>query len=266
MPLLKFFIYLADPFRNIINDGRFVGDSLQLSPDDVVCCPPPLFHCFGLVLGFLACFTHGSSIVFPSDVFSAAQVVQSIIDERATVLHGVPTMFVAELEFIQKTDKKPTSLRCGLSAGSSLPEALGRQLRTQMGLEKVLIGYGMTETSPVTFITGMEDSLEKSLSSIGRVIPHTMGKVIDKQGNIVSRGQRGELCTAGFALQKGYLKNQEKTDEVMKRDENGTVWMHTGDEVMIDEDGYAYITGRLKDIIIRGTSRTTTSLARKNYR
>ncbi|KAH7127887.1 hypothetical protein B0J13DRAFT_588608 [Dactylonectria estremocensis] len=237
---------------NIVNNGRFTGDALRLTEHDVVCCPPPLFHCFGLVLGFMACFTHGSSIILPSDSFDASQVLQSITDESATVLYGVPTMFVAELEVADKIGWAPTTLRLGLSAGSAMPAALGRKLRIKMGLEKVLIGYGMTETSPITFFTDVEDSLDRRLNSIGRIIPHAMGKVINSSGNILPRGQRGELCTAGFGLQKGYWRNQAKTDEVMKKDEDGVLWMHTGDEVYIDDEGYAYITGRIKDMIIRG--------------
>ncbi|KAH7176870.1 hypothetical protein EDB81DRAFT_898353 [Dactylonectria macrodidyma] len=237
---------------NIVNNGRFIGDALHLTEHDIVCCPPPLFHCFGLVLGFMACFTHGSSIILPSDSFDASQVLQSITHESATVLYGVPTMFVAELEIADKIGWAPKTLRLGLSAGSAMPAALGKKLAVKMGLDKVLIGYGMTETSPVTFLTDVEDSLERRLNSIGRIIPHAMGKVIDSSGNILPRGQRGELCTAGFGLQKGYWRNQAKTDEVMKKDKDGVLWMHTGDEVYIDDEGYAYITGRIKDMIIRG--------------
>lgn len=245
--------YQSNISRNIVNNGRFVGDALRLTPNDVVCCPPPLFHCFGLVMGFLSCLTHGSSIVFPSDAFDPEAVMNSIIQQSATVIFGVPTMFVAELEVLRQTGLKPTSLRCGLSAGSAMPASLGERLGQEMGLDVVLIAYGMTETSPVSFITGMEDSEERRLKSIGRIIPHTMAKVIDQEGNILPRGQRGELCTGGFVLQKGYWENQARTDEVMKRDADGVLWMHTGDEVVIDGQGYGYITGRIKDIIIRGT-------------
>lgn len=238
---------------NIINNGRFVGDALHLTEHDIVCCPPPLFHCFGLVLGFMASFTHGSAIIFPSDSFDAGQVIQSIIDYHATVLYGVPTMFVAEMEVTDKIGWTPTTLRLGLSAGSTMPAALGKKMSIKMGLDKVLIAYGMTETSPVTFLTNMEDSLERRLNSIGRIIPHAMGKVIDSEGNIVPRGKKGELCTSGFGLQKGYWRNQAMTDEVMKKDKDGVLWMHTGDEVFVDDDGYAYLTGRIKDMIIRGT-------------
>ncbi|KAJ5683496.1 acetyl-CoA synthetase-like protein [Penicillium macrosclerotiorum] len=237
---------------NLLNDARFVGDAMQLTPEDVICCPPPLFHCFGLVLGFLAAFTHGSSIVFPSDFFDVRKVVDAIVAEDATVLLGVPTMFVAELEVINKTGQRPRRLRTGLASGSAVSEGLMSELRTKMGVEKMLIAYGMTETSPVTFITALSDSDEKGFTTVGRLIPHSSAKVVDKNGNILSLGQRGELCTSGFALQKGYWKNEEKTREVMRKDGNGVLWIHTGDEALLDHDGYAQITGRIKDMIIRG--------------
>ncbi|KAJ5103934.1 acetyl-CoA synthetase-like protein [Penicillium argentinense] len=238
--------------NNLLNNARFVGDAMQLSLDDVVCCPPPLFHCFGLVLGFLASYTHGSSIVFPSDFFDVRKVVDAIMIEDATVLLGVPTMYVAELEVMSKTNQRPRRLRTGLASGSVVSRGLMDQLRQKMGVESMLIAYGMTETSPVTFITALNDPLSKATTTVGRIIPHTSAKVIDKNGNLLRRGERGELCTSGFALQKGYWKNQEKTMEVMKPDENGVLWMHTGDEAQLDDDGYAHITGRIKDMIIRG--------------
>jgi acyl-CoA synthetase (AMP-forming)/AMP-acid ligase II len=240
-------------YRNLINNAQFVGGAMQLTPEDVICCPPPMFHCFGLVLGFLSSLFCGSSIVFPSDYFDVAKVVDAIIDEDATVLLGVPTMYVAELEVMANTGQRPRRLRTGLASGSTVSQNLMNQLRKTMGVEKMLIAYGMTETSPVSFITSLDDSDEKGTRTVGRVIPHTAAKVIDEKGNILFRGQRGELCTSGFVLQKGYWKNEEKTNEVMQKDENGILWMHTGDEAMIDADGYAHITGRIKDLIIRGS-------------
>ena len=196
---------------------------MRLTPDDIICCPPPLFHCFGLIMGFLASVYYGSTIVFPSDRFHAPSVVDSILREDATVLLGVPTMFVAELEVLAKHTQRPRRLRTGLAAGSAVPQALMDQLRSQMGVDKMLIAYGMTETSPVTFITSLDDSEEKRMVTIGRPMPHTGAKVVDANGQLVARGQRGELCTSGFALQKGYWKNDAKTAEVMKRDEQGCV-------------------------------------------
>ncbi|KAJ5132904.1 hypothetical protein N7448_007062 [Penicillium atrosanguineum] len=238
--------------NNLLNNARFVGDAMQLTPSDIICCPPPLFHCFGLVLGFLSSFTHGSSIIFPSDNFDVHKVVSTIIAEHATVLLGVPTMYVSELEVLSKSDQRPQHLRTGLASGSAVSQGLMNELREKMGVQKMLIAYGMTETSPVTFITSIEDGDEKGTSTVGRVMPHTGAKVIGKDGVILGRGERGELCTSGFALQKGYWRNEEKTREVMRMDGDGILWMHTGDEALIDEDGYAHITGRIKDLIIRG--------------
>jgi acyl-CoA synthetase (AMP-forming)/AMP-acid ligase II len=161
-------------------------------------------------------------------------------------------MYIAELEVLAQLGKKPRRLRTGLASGSSVSQALMNRLREEMGVEKMLIAYGMTETSPVTFITGLDDSDEKRTSTVGRVIPHTAAKVVDRTGRILPRGQRGELCISGFTLQKGYWRNEEKTKEIMRPDENGVLWMHTGDEAVIDDDGYASITGRIKDLIIRG--------------
>jgi len=237
---------------NLINNARFVGAAMQLTPEDVICCPPPLFHCFGLVLGFLASYTYGSSIVFPSDFFDVRKVVDAIIAEDATVLLGVPTMYVAELEVMEKTGQRPRRLRTGLASGSLVSKDLMDKLRQTMGVEKMLIAYGMTETSPVTFITALSDPELKATTTVGRVFPHVSAKVIDKNGKLLRRGERGELCTSGFALQKGYWRNEDKTREVMREDEDGILWMHTGDEAMLDDDGYAHITGRIKDMIIRG--------------
>ncbi|KAL1966032.1 hypothetical protein VTN77DRAFT_4972 [Rasamsonia byssochlamydoides] len=239
---------------NLINNGRYVGQAMRLTTDDVICCPPPLFHCFGLVMGFLASFTHGSTIIFPSAHFNAKQTLDAVVAEKATALLGVPTMFIAELEVMDTEPGKYqiNTLRTGLAAGSPVPAPLMHQLREKMRVQGMLIAYGMTETSPVTFITSLDDPPEKMAKTLGRVLPHTSAKVIDKHGNIVPRGQRGEICTSGFALQTGYWKDEEKTKEAMRRDENGTLWMHTGDEGFIDEEGYGHITGRIKDLIIRG--------------
>lgn len=225
---------------------------MKLTKEDVVCCPPPLFHCFGLVMGLLASFCYGSSIIFPSDTFDAQKTIDSVVAEKATALLGVPTMFIAELEVLEKNHVKITTVRTGLAAGSPVPKILMESLREKMNIQGMLIAYGMTETSPVTFITSLEDPDEKMLNSIGQVLPHTGAKVMDGNGNIVPVGGRGEICTSGFALQKGYWNDEAKTQEVMRRDEDGVMWMHTGDEGFIDAEGYGHITGRIKDIIIRG--------------
>ncbi|KAF7595589.1 hypothetical protein BBP40_005625 [Aspergillus hancockii] len=236
----------------LINNARFVGRAMNLTADDVMCCPPPLFHCFGLVMGFLASFTHGSNIVFPAEYFDVKKVVESMIREEATVILGVPTMYIAEMEVMAKTGQRPRRLRTGLASGATVSQDLMDRVREQMGVDKMLIAYGMTETSPITFINGLDDPDEKRTCTVGRAMPHTRAKVIDKNGNVLPRGERGELCTSGYALQKGYWKNRAKTKEVMKMDDNGLRWMHTGDEAMIDSDGYVHITGRIKDMIIRG--------------
>jgi acyl-CoA synthetase (AMP-forming)/AMP-acid ligase II len=203
-------------------------------------------------MGFLASFTHGSTIVFPCDQFDASQVLDTLHSQKCTALLGVPTMFIAEIEANRAKKLNITGVRTGLAAGSSVSPTLMKQLEKEFGVQGMLIAYGMTETSPVTFITSLHDSEDRKTKTVGRVLPHTAAKVIDRDGNIVPRGARGELCTSGYALQKGYFNNPAKTAEVMKRDENGVLWMYTGDECVIDEEGYCSVTGRIKDIIIRG--------------
>ncbi|KIX04370.1 uncharacterized protein Z518_05238 [Rhinocladiella mackenziei CBS 650.93] len=237
---------------NLINNARFIAAAMKLIPSDVVCCPPPLFHCFGLVLGFLTAFVHGSTIIFPCDQFDANLVLETLNTEKCTAILGVPTMFIAEIEANKKKKYKISSVRTGLAAGSSVPPALMRQLKQEFGVQGMLIAYGMTETSPVTFITSLDDPEEKRFKTVGRICPHTGAKVIDKKGNVVPRGVPGELCVSGYALQRGYYKNPAKTQEVMKKDDQGVLWMYTGDECVIDADGYCTVTGRIKDMIIRG--------------
>ncbi|KAK7419599.1 hypothetical protein QQX98_003190 [Neonectria punicea] len=203
-------------------------------------------------MGFLASFCHGSSIVFPSDSFNAARVLDAVVSEKATALLGVPTMFIAELDELTEHSHPITTIRTGLAAGSPVPPSLMASLRKRMNIQSMLIAYGMTETSPVTFITALDDSEEKMFGSIGKVLPHTGAKIVDGEGNVVPIGARGEICTSGFALQKGYWNDDAKTREAMRQDENGIVWMHTGDEGFIDAEGYGHITGRVKDLIIRG--------------
>ncbi|KAK6397205.1 hypothetical protein LTR65_007705 [Meristemomyces frigidus] len=239
---------------NVINDGRLIGERMQLSQSDVVCCPPPLFHCFGLVIGFLASFAHGSSIVFPSAQFDAEQVLNALVAEECTVLLGVPTMLIALMDLNRVKQLKITYLRTAVAAGAPVPQAVMRRMEEELGLRDTLNAYGMTETSPVTSMTSLDDSQERRVSSVGKVLAHTGAKIIDVKGNIVPRGVRGEICTSGFALQRGYWENEAKTAEVMKKDADGVMWMHTGDEGLIDVEGYLSITGRIKDLIIRGES------------
>jgi acyl-CoA synthetase (AMP-forming)/AMP-acid ligase II len=233
---------------------------MKLTKQDVICCPPPLFHCFGLVMGFLAALTHGSSIVFPSDSFDAGMTLETIVNERCTVLLGVPTMFIAELEVLKSKPYRIDSLRTGLAAGSLVPLSLRKRLETEMGLNGILVAYGMTETSPVTFMMSIEDPPDRLVTGLGKVMPHTSAKVVDRDGRILPRGSKGELCTSGYPLMKGYLENEKDTREAMKKDEDGVVWMHTGDECVFDDSGYCEITGRIKDMIIRGSCSRITSI------
>ena len=208
-------------------------------------------------MGFLGTFTAGSTIVFASDQFNASEALEVLVREGCTTLYGVPTMFVATLEANKSKKYETTALKKGLAAGSPVPRALMKLLDDELGIKTTLIAYGMTETSPVTTMTSMDDSLDRRVKTIGRVLPHTGLKIVDKKGKIVPRGSRGEICTSGYALQKGYWKNEEKTKEAMKQDANKILWMHTGDEGILDADGFCWITGRIKDMIIRGTARSS---------
>jgi acyl-CoA synthetase (AMP-forming)/AMP-acid ligase II len=240
---------------NVINNGLFIGHVMRLRRGkDVICCPPPLYHAFGLVLGLLSCYTHGVAIVFPSWNFDPEAVLKSVLSERCTGLLGVPTMLVAVLQqYRQDKDRwGKIELRTGIAAGSPVPRYLMEQLQEAFGLPELVIIYGMTELAGASFITSVSDGMEEKLSSVGKVIPHTMAKVIGPDGQIVPCGVRGELCMAGFGVQKGYYKNPAKTDELMVRDSDGILWVHSGDEATLDSRGYCKITGRIKDMIIRG--------------
>lgn len=240
---------------------------MQLTAKDTLCSPPPLYHCFGLILGLLATITHGSAIVFPSDTFDVASVLNAVSEERCTALHGVPAMWAAEMQLLSP-QHDISKLRTGIAAGSATPRQMMEDLGNKMNLKQLTNTYGvyfpscvahtclsrpgMTETSPASFMTSCHDPLARRLATVGKILPHTSAKVIDTAGNIVPIGVRGELCVAGYLLQKGYWKNAAKKNEVMIRDEHGTLWMHTGDEAAFDEEGYCRITGRIKDMIIRG--------------
>ncbi|KAK6540804.1 hypothetical protein TWF694_008193 [Orbilia ellipsospora] len=242
---------------NILNNGKFIGDRMRLTENDVVVCPPPLFHCFGCVLGYSACMTHGSTIVFPSEAFDPMKSMKSVQDELATALYGVPTMYIACLELLKhgKIERRGFErLRTGIAAGTTIPIELMKKLHRELNLVDLTICYGMTETSPVSFMTFPDDPLEKRTSSVGRLMPHTQAKIVDihDKSKILPIGEKGELATAGYCLQKYYWGDEERTAEVMVYDENGTRWMFTGDEAEMDADGFVKITGRIKDLIIRG--------------
>ncbi len=234
--------------RNILNNAFFVGRQMNLGPGDRLCIPVPLYHCFGMVMGNLACVAHGAAMVYPSAAFDAASVLETVEAERCTALHGVPTMFIAELEHPDFERFDLSSLRTGIMAGAPCPIEVMRRVVARMNMAEVTIAYGMTETSPVSFQSASGDSLERRVSSVGRVLPHLEAKIVASDGTTVPRGERGELCTRGYSVMLGYWDEPERTREAI--DEGG--WMHSGDLAVIDEEGYCNIVGRLKDMVIRG--------------
>ena len=234
--------------HNILNNGFFIGESLRLTSADRICIPVPLYHCFGMVLGNLACVTHGAAMVYPAAAFEPLSVLRSVESERCTGLYGVPTMFIAELEHPQFSEFDMSTLRTGIMAGSPCPSEVMKRVVNEMSMSDVTIAYGMTETSPVSFMTSTEDSLERRVSTIGRVHPHVEVKIVDSEGRIVAPGEPGELCTRGYSIMLGYWNDEEKTSEVI----DAARWMHTGDLATLDAQGYCNIVGRIKDMVIRG--------------
>ncbi|KAI1849762.1 hypothetical protein JX266_004711 [Neoarthrinium moseri] len=238
--------------HNIVNNSRFIGDRMRLTPDDVLCCPPPLFHCFGLVLGLMAVLTHGAKIVFPEEVFDPSAVLRAISDEHCTAVHGVPAMFDTLFNLPMPPNFNCDRLRTGIVAGAPVPRYLMELMVERFGMTEFTSSYGLTEASPTCFNAFTDDAIDKRLTTVGTLMPHAHAKIVDHEGNIVPVGTRGELCIGGYQLQAGYWNNSEKTAEVMIRDEAGVLWLHTGDEAVFDDQGYCTITGRFKDIIIRG--------------
>ncbi|KAL2129096.1 hypothetical protein VTI74DRAFT_8213 [Chaetomium olivicolor] len=240
--------------HNIVNNARFIGDRMRLTPSDILCCPPPLFHCFGLVLGLMSVLTHGAKIVYPAEVFDAPATLRTILAERCTAVHGVPAMFDSLLSLPEAKDLRAEdlNLRTGIIAGAPVPRYLMEMLVKRLGMTEFTSSYGLTEASPTCFNAFTDDPISTRLTTVGTLMPHAMAKIVDREGQIVPVGTRGELCIGGYQLQAGYWNNSEKTNEVMVRDESGVLWLHTGDEAVFDERGYCSITGRFKDIIIRG--------------
>jgi fatty-acyl-CoA synthase len=234
--------------HNILNNGFFLGEAMRYTERDKVCIPVPLYHCFGMVIGNLACVTHGAAMVFPGEGFDPLATLQTVAEERCTALYGVPTMFIAELEHPDFDKFDLSSLRTGMMAGSPCPIEIMRQCIEKMHLTELTIGYGMTETSPVSFQTAIGDPIEKQTGTVGRIHPHVEAKVIDAEGRIVPRGAPGELCTRGYSVMLGYWDDPERTAEAIDR----ARWMHTGDLATIDQEGYCNIVGRIKDMVIRG--------------
>ncbi|KAF9886517.1 hypothetical protein FE257_011424 [Aspergillus nanangensis] len=243
---------LTHIISNLLNNARFLGQRMELTTNDIVCCPPPLFHCFGLVMAFFSTLIHGGTIVFPSDHFNPDLVLDAITQEKCTTLLGVPTMFIAEMEANRSRGYRLTTLHKGMIAGSPVSLPLMADIQKHMGIDGMVIAYGMTETSTITFSTSLTDSPENRAKTVGRVMPQVTAKIVNPRGETVRRGEIGELCISGYALQKGYWSNELKTKEVMRVHDDGVLWMHTGDECLIDEDGYCHAMGRIKDIIIRG--------------
>ena len=247
--------------RSILNNGYFIGERMELTSKDIVVCPPPLFHCFGCILGYMATATHGSAIVFPAEAFNPEATLRAVQEEKATALYGVATMFAAELELLANGKVKSEGfehLRTGIAAGSSVPSVLMSKLHEKLNLTGLTICYGMTETSPVSFMTGLNDPLEKRLDSVGLLLPHVDAKVVSETEprELLPVGEKGELVVSGYNVMSGYWGDELRTNEVRKveieQDGSEKVWMYTGDEAEMGADGYVKITGRIKDLIIRG--------------
>jgi fatty-acyl-CoA synthase len=232
---------------NILNNGYEAGKGMRLTPDDRLCIPVPLYHCFGMVLGVLAAVTHGATMVFPSPVYDPLSTLRAVQDERCTALHGVPTMFVSELDHPDFASFDLSSLRTGIIAGAPCPEELMKRIIGDMHMDNVLIAYGQTELSPVNHMTLPEDSFENRTQTVGRPIPHIEVKIVDADNHVVPVGEQGEICTRGYSVMKGYWDDPDKTTETII---DG--WLHSGDLGTMNEHGYVRITGRIKDMIIRG--------------
>jgi fatty-acyl-CoA synthase len=235
--------------HSILNNGFFIGEALGYTEADRVCIPVPFYHCFGMVLGNLACTTHGSAMVIPGEAYDPEAVMETVQAERCTSLYGVPTMFIGELDHPRFREFDFSSLRTGIMAGSPCPVEVMKRVQSTMCMTEVTICYGMTETSPVSTQSATDDPLDKRVSTVGRVHPHVEIKIVDPEtGAVVPRGERGELCTRGYCVMLGYWNNEEATRTAI----DAGRWMHTGDLAVMDGDGYLNIVGRIKDMIIRG--------------
>ena len=235
--------------HNILNNGFFTGETLLLTERDRICIPVPFYLCFGMVLGNLACTTHGACMVIPGEAFDALAVLETVAAERCTTLYGVPTMFIAELDHPRFAEFDLSSLRTGIMAGAPCPVEVMKKVQERMHMSQVTIGCGMTETSPLSTQTTVDDPVDKRVETVGRVLPHVEVKVVDAvTGAVVPRGVPGEQCTRGYGVMLGYWNNPEATAKAI----DAAGWMHSGDLATMDDEGYVRIVGRLKDMIIRG--------------
>ncbi len=233
---------------NIVNNGRFVAAAMRFSEEDRLCIPVPLYHCFGMVLGNLACISSGAAMIFPGEGFDPETTLRAVAEEKCTAVHGVPAMFIGELNHPRFSEFDLSSLRTGIMAGAPCPIEVMRRVVEQMHMREVTIAYGMTETSPVSFQSAADDPLEKRVATVGRAHPHVEVKIIRANGETAATGERGELLTRGYSVMRGYWNDPERTVEAV--DKEG--WMHTGDLAVLDSEGYCNIVGRVKDMLIRG--------------
>jgi fatty-acyl-CoA synthase len=234
--------------RNILNNGMILGDCMRLTETDRLCVPVPLYHCFGMVMSNLACMTHGSATVFPGEGFDALATLEAVAEERCTALHGVPTMFIAELEHPRFGEFDLSSLRTGVMAGSPCPVEVMNKVIAQMHMSEVLIAYGQTETSPINHMTAIDDPIDKRVGTVGRPAAHCEIRICGTDGSTLPVGEHGEICCRGYSVMEGYWGDADKTRETI--DQDG--WLHSGDIGVMDQGGYTQITGRIKDMIIRG--------------
>ena len=233
--------------HNVVNNGRFVAQAMRFTEHDSLCIPVPLYHCFGMVLSVLACVSTGAQMVFPGEIFDPGAALGAVAAERCTALHGVPTMFIAELDHPEFAGFDLSTLRTGIMAGAPCPIETMKQVVERMNMREITIAYGMTETSPVSFQSSTSDPIERRVSTVGRIQPHLEAKVVDSEGKVVPVGEAGELWVRGYSVMKGYWGDDERTREAIV---DG--WMRTGDRATIDADGYCNIVGRVKDMLIRG--------------
>ena len=234
--------------HNILNNGFFTAHTMRLTEHDRLCIPVPLYHCFGMVMGVLGCLTHGTAMVLPGEGFDPLATLKTVARERCTALYGVPTMFIAQMDHPEFAQYDISSLRTGIMAGSPCPIEVMKRAMQSMHLKDITIAYGMTETSPVSFQTTLDDPLERRVASVGRIHPHLEAKVIDPDGRILPAGVKGELCTRGYSVMLGYWDEPDLTKQVIDQ----ARWMHTGDLATIDAERYCAIVGRIKDMLIRG--------------